>query len=167
MTCTCTVFPGGFQIGLAPSPAPAPLVVTSSTVPKTKSESTMTELRVIQVADTRVLPWIGGPSSSSPSRWRQTISAYAKYTSTNSITGAAITAITLMSNCWLEADDDMSPGGRCGPQTTQISTSATTDRISHGMKIRMPWFGPLDGPACCAGAGDSAAIRTPPPCCRS
>src|ERR1700735_2316785 len=147
MTCTWTVFPGGFQIGLAPSPAPAPLVVTSSTVPKTNRESTITELSVIQVADTRVLPWIGGPSSSSPSRWRHTISAYTKYTSTNSITGAAITAMTLMSNCWLDADDDMSPGGSCGPQTTQIRTFATTDRISHGMKSRMRWFGPPDGPA--------------------
>ena len=35
----------------------------------------MTEVTVIQVAWILVLPWIGGPSSSSPSRCRQTISA--------------------------------------------------------------------------------------------
>ena len=63
------------QIGLAPWPAPAPCAVTSSSVPNTNSASTITELTVIQVAWIRVLPWIGGPSSSSPSRCRQTISA--------------------------------------------------------------------------------------------
>ena len=32
------------------------------------------------------------------------------------------------------------PGGRCGPHTNQMSRSATTERISHGMKIRRPWL---------------------------
>ncbi len=67
----------GFQIGAGPSPAPAPAGTISSTVPKTNRPSTMTAVAPIQVAWILALPWIGGPSSSSPSRWCQLNSAYA------------------------------------------------------------------------------------------
>ena len=58
---------------------------------------------------------MGGPSSVSPSRCRQTTIEYPANTSTNAMTGAAITDITLMSNCWLAAAVDIVPGGICGP----------------------------------------------------
>ena len=59
----------------------------------------MTAVTVIQVAWILALPKIGGPSSSSPSRCRQTMNEYAMKTSTNAITGAARTARTWMSHC--------------------------------------------------------------------
>jgi hypothetical protein len=137
-----------------------------STVPNTNSASTIAEVTVIQESWTLVFPSMGGPSSSSPSRVRQVIIAYPQYTSTASITGAAMTAMTLMSNCWLAAEVDMSPGGRCGPHTNQITRSAATARGSQIEKTRSPWFGSA-GPAAGAEACSAAAIRTPRPGTRS
>ena len=54
------------------SPAPAPWAVASSYQPKAASDSTITVVAAIQVACTRLFPCSAGPSSSSPSRCRQT-----------------------------------------------------------------------------------------------
>jgi hypothetical protein len=78
MTWTCrTLPPAGFQMGLGPSPAPAPAAcgLASSQVPKPARNSTITVVAVIQVNWILALPWIAGPSSSSPSRCRQVVSA--------------------------------------------------------------------------------------------
>ena len=62
------------------------------------------------------------------------------------MTGAALTARTAMSNCWCLAASDMSPGGRCGYQTNQMSRSAARART-----IQMPksagraWARPMKG----------------------
>src|SRR6266566_1924146 len=64
------VIPLIFQIGAGPSPAPAPAGPTSSTVPKTNANSTITVVPTIKASWTLVCPWIGGPSSSSPGRLR-------------------------------------------------------------------------------------------------
>jgi hypothetical protein len=48
--------PASVQMGDGPSPAPAPAGPTSSMVPNTASHSTMTEVPMIQVAWTLVLP---------------------------------------------------------------------------------------------------------------
>ena len=57
---------------------------------------------------------------------------------TTSMTGAAMTAITRRSNCWLAAEFDMAPGGRCGPQMNQMTRSAASAAGSQNMKIRSP-----------------------------
>ena len=50
------VAPSSFQMGDGPSPAPAPAGTTSSTVPNTKSQSTIMVVPMIHVAWTLVLP---------------------------------------------------------------------------------------------------------------
>src|SRR5579859_6986194 len=49
-------------------------------------------------------------------------------------------AITAMSNCWCFAESVMSPGGRCGFHTSQISRSAATARTSQMASIRRQWL---------------------------
>ena len=39
------------------------------------------------------------------------------------MTGVALIASTVMSNCWCLAASDISPGGMCGYQTNQMSRS--------------------------------------------
>ena len=58
------------------------------------------------------------------------------------MTGAALIASTAMSNCWCRAASDMSPGGRCGFQTNQMSRSAASARTIQIRKSRRPWRGP-------------------------
>ena len=67
------------------------------------------------------------------------------------MTGAALIASTVMSNCWCMAELDMRPGGMCGYQTNQMTRSAASARMIQIRNIRRPCRG--SGAACGWGLG--------------
>jgi hypothetical protein len=54
------------------------------------------------------------------------------------MTGADITAMSLMARCSSTADVVILPGGRCGPSTNQISRSAARASTIQMRRIRKP-----------------------------
>ncbi len=72
-------------------------------------------------------------------------------------TGAPVMASTAMSNCWCWAELDMSPGGRCGFQTNQMTRSAASARMNQITNMRRPCRG-----SGAARAGVSVSLMRPP-----
>ena len=81
ITCTCSGFPPGLEIGVAPWPPPAPAPArllgasTSWIVPTIASTITIDAVTPTQPACRRRWPRTGGPSCMGPGGWRNDTTA--------------------------------------------------------------------------------------------